>query len=188
MAPEESKPISLISTCQANGIEVICAAANGRARSLNQGARQANGDFLWFVHADTQLTSQHVIALRDALRIDPQALHYFDIVFFDAPAIMRLNAWGTNLRSRWLGSPFGDQGLCLQKSIFFSTGGYPESVRIGEDHFWVRRARRQGISLHRIAVPLPTSGRKYVQQGWLSTTIRHNMLFLKQKIKSPPSS
>ncbi len=36
----------------------VVLSAPGRARQMNAGARQARGDWLWFVHADSQLLKQ----------------------------------------------------------------------------------------------------------------------------------
>ena len=61
-----------------------------------------------------------------------------DWVKFDGLA-MQLNAAGANLRSRWLGLPFGDQGLVLPRASFERLGGFDPALRYGEDHALVWR-------------------------------------------------
>ncbi len=146
----------------------------GRARQLNEGGRAAQRDILWFLHADSHFTSDTSAALLTALRVAPEALHFFDLAFMhDGPPAMMLNALGARIRSRWLGMPFGDQGLAIRRSTFETLGGFDESASHGEDHLFVWRARRAGIALHATGAGLRTSARRYSENGWLRTTLRH---------------
>ncbi|HZF97242.1 MAG TPA: glycosyl transferase family 2, partial [Pseudoxanthomonas sp.] len=86
---------------------------------------------------------------------------------------MALNALGAWFRSRCLGLPFGDQGLALPRALFERLGGFDESLRGGEDHDLVWRARRAGVPLQPARAPLYTSARKYAQRGWGATTAFH---------------
>jgi hypothetical protein len=118
-------------------------------------------------------------AVRDA----PGALHYFDLAFLgDGPRRCKLNALGARFRSRVLGMPFGDQGLCVRRDLFEALGGYDEAARYGEDHLLVWAARRAGVRLHPVGQRLRTSARKYGRQGWARTTARHLVLTLRQAL------
>ena len=147
-------------------------AAAGRTRQLNAGARVARGAWLCFLHADSRLPPAALRAL-DALPQGPDALRYFDLRFCDGPAAMRLNAAGAFIRSRWLGLPFGDQGLCLPRTWFERLGGFDETIGCGEDHALVWAARRAGLPLRPLRAPILTSARKYAERGWLRTTWLH---------------
>jgi hypothetical protein len=151
----------------------------GRARQQNAGAAAARGTTLWFLHADSRLPARSVAA---ALRFaGTSALGYFDLRFLDdGPRLARLNAMGAWLRSRWLGLPFGDQGLILPGALFRSLGGFDESLAAGEDHALVWAARRAGIALLPLRAPLRTSARRYAEQGWLRTTVQHGRLTISQ--------
>lgn len=153
----------------------------GRARQMNLGARVARGDWLWFVHADSRLLPQTLPALQEFIKRPKDALGWFDLRFRnDGPRLCRLNAWGANLRSRWWGLPFGDQGLVLKRSRFEALGGFDESLRCGEDHHFVWRAHGRGLPVQRIGAPLATSARKYADLGWLHVTLRHIRLTFSQ--------
>lgn len=143
-----------------------------RAESLNAGAAKSTREFLWFLHADTRVTAHNLKALEQALGGNPGCLHYFDLAF-DKTGLPALNAWGANMRSRLFGTPFGDQGFCIAKALFCTTGGFPEDAPYGEDLTFVWRARRAGIMLNRIPSTLVTSARKYSAHGWLKITLRH---------------
>jgi rSAM/selenodomain-associated transferase 2 len=146
----------------------------GRAKQMNRGATMADRPFLWFLHADSRIKSDAFEKLEAALREDPDAIHYFDLAFQeDGPRLAAVNAWGANLRSRFLHLPFGDQGLCLSKQQFHRLGGFDESVPYGEDHRLIWHAHRKRIPVRRIKAQIATSARKYRQYGWLRTTGFH---------------
>lgn len=151
----------------------------GRARQQNAGAAAAGGETLWFLHADSRLPAASAAkAMGFAGR---PALGYFDLRFRDdGPRLAQLNALGAWLRSRWLGLPFGDQGLILPRRTFHALGGFDESLSAGEDHALVWAARRARIPLAPLRAPLQTSARRYAEHGWLRTTVRHARLTIAQ--------
>lgn len=150
------------------------AAVAGRASQQNAGAALANGRWVWFLHADAQLSPATLPALARLLQHDAPALGYFDLRFLDdGPRLMTLNTMGAWLRSRCLGLPFGDQGLVLPLETFRQLGGFHTQLQSGEDHDLVWRARRAGIPLRALRAPLYTSARKYAQRGWRATTWLH---------------
>ena len=146
----------------------------GRGRQLNHGAREADGEWLWFLHADSRLEPHTVCALLDFLARGEAALGWFDLAFRPGgPPLMCLNAWEANLRSTWLRMPFGDQGFVIPARSFATLGGFEENAPYGEDHVLAWAVRRSGLPLRRIGARLFTSARKYERGGWASTTARH---------------
>jgi hypothetical protein len=158
-----------------------CTAPPGRARQMNAGARAARGRWLWFVHADSRLHPRTLAALAGFLAADRDTLGYFDLRYRgDGPRLAKLNALGANLRARWLGLPFGDQGFVIPAGWFGRLGGYDESAVRGEDHRLVWRARGAGLVLRRVPAPLLSSARKYARRGWARTTLSHIDLTARQ--------
>lgn len=159
----------------------ICASAPGRACQMNAAARTASGRWLWFLHADSRLSSRTVTALRHFLEEDVDALGYFDLRYRgDGPTLARLNACMANLRAHWLSMPFGDQGLVLPAAWFERLGGYDEHAPRGEDHLLVWRARQAGLPLHRLGAPLSSSARSYGERGWCRATAGNLCLTVRQ--------
>lgn len=156
--------------------------AQGRARQLNAGATEASGEFLWFVHSDSEISAALIAELRELLQRRPQReLWFFRLSFKnDGPLLMRLNGWGANFRSGVLGMPFGDQGFLVEKTVFEELGGFDERCAYGEDHLFAWSCRRSGVQLRMGKETIVTSARKYQQQGWLRTTLLHLMLTGKQ--------
>lgn len=156
----------------------------GRARQMNAGAASARGEFFWFLHADTRLKPSALDALFRSIDRFPNDLHYFSLRFLnDGPRAMFLNAWGARWRSRWLGMPFGDQGLCLRADRFRELGGFDESLPCAEDHALVQFARRRGLRLRCTGAAIATSARKYREHGWWRTTRRHLGFTLRKLIR-----
>lgn len=152
----------------------VCSAPAGRARQLNAGAAATQADWLWFVHADSRVTAATLAALRRFVAADQSAIGYFDLRFLDdGPRLTVLNTIGANVRSRWLGLPFGDQGLLLPRRVFAALGGFDESEPGGEDHALVWAARRARVPLVALDAPIYTSARKYARGGWWATTRGH---------------
>lgn len=151
-----------------------CRSEPGRARQQNLGAHLASGDWLWFVHADSRLRADTLGSLQDFIVQGSAALGWFSLAFrHDGPRCTALNAVGANWRARWLGLPFGDQGLLLPRASFDALHGFDEQATYGEDHLLVWAARQAGLPLRHIPAVLETSARKYARHGWLRTTLRH---------------
>lgn len=155
----------------------------GRARQMNWGASQAAAEYLWFVHADSEMNEGEIQALNESIRKKPNVLHYFDLRFLaDGPRLMKLNEFGVWFRSHVLKIPFGDQGYCISRDNFAELGGFDESAPYGEDHLWLWSARRAGIALCPVGRSIGTSARKYRKQGWAFTTGLHLALTAKQAV------
>tara|TARA_B100001564_G_C20606879_1_gene655599 strand:- start:639 stop:1253 length:615 start_codon:yes stop_codon:yes gene_type:complete len=154
--------------------------AGGRAACMNEGARRARGDYLWFLHADCQVNSSHIECLARSLHKYPDALHYFRLVFHDGPWMLVFNQWGAYVRSHWFNIPFGDQGFCLSRAQFNKLKGYRLGLSYGEDHVFVWQARKAKVKLMPMRKGLGTSGRTYEERGWLKNSLIYQWLWLRQ--------
>lgn len=157
--------------------------ARGRARQLNRGAASTRKTFLWFLHADSRFSANSLAALAESARNNFRALHYFDLAFQnDGPRLTALNEAGAWIRSHLLGLPFGDQGFCIPRTVFYELGAFRQDVGYGEDHLFVWQARQHQVPLACTGAPIFTSARKYSEQGWLHTTLKHFLLTYRQAI------
>lgn len=158
-----------------------CRTEPGRARQQNFGSTLATGRWLWFLHADSRLRPECLRELQRFLGEGTESLGWFKLAFRnDGPRLTRLNAMGANVRARWFGLPFGDQGLVLPRHCFEAVHGFDEQVRHGEDHLLVWAVRRVGLPQRRIPAFIETSARKYARHGWLATTWQHWHLTIAQ--------
>ena len=146
----------------------------GRAQQMNHGARHARGDILLFLHADTLLPPDGLDAVRRALQQPGMVGGAFRLIIAPATPALRLVAWGTNLRSRFGGLPYGDQALSVWRRVFEELGGY-DDVPFMEDVRLVQALRRRG-RLIILPQAVATSGRRWQQDGVLYTTARNIFL------------
>lgn len=150
--------------------------ARGRGFQLAAGAEAAEMPWLLFLHADTRLSADW-LAVAVSFASDPanaRRAGYFRLRFdSEAPAARRIEravAW----RSRWLGLPYGDQGLLIAADFYRELGGYAP-LPLMEDVDLVRRIRRRRlVALDADAV---TSASRYERDGWLLRPAR-NLLCL----------
>jgi rSAM/selenodomain-associated transferase 2 len=147
----------------------------GRARQMNAGAAAATGDWLLFLHADTQLPARW----RDAIASCSATGCIAGCFRFalDAPgAWPRAIERGVRLRVALLGLPYGDQVLFVRREVFHAIGGYND-LPIMEDVDLVRRLRRRGRLLCS-ALPIVTSARRWLQEGWARRSAANVVLIL----------
>ena len=144
----------------------------GRAVQLNNGSFMARGKFLWFLHADSRITSHDFKIFYQKQIQCPNDLTYFNLKFYPRSKKMRLNEMGAKFRSDIFKLPFGDQGLGLSKENFQKLGGFPITP-LGEDIGLVCIARKNGIALTNNGAKIYTSARKYEKNGWIKTTLIH---------------
>ena len=155
------------------GAERVLCSAPGRARQMDAGYREARGETVLFLHADTRLDAGWAEALARALG-DPRVAGGAFRLRFDSPRrIYRVIEAGVRLRARLAGLPFGDQGLFVRRALLDESGGIP-AVPIFEDLDLVRRIRRAGR-----LVLLPerawTSPRRYERNGPLRQVLRNTL-------------
>ncbi len=158
---------------QAAGARVMVAGGD-RARQMNAGAQAAQGKIFFFLHADTSPPPGFDQAIREALKDPRVAAGAFRLGIVGNSSGLRLVEHLANWRSRWLGLPYGDQGLFLRADLFREMGGFPE-LPIMEDFVMARRLRRRG----RIVILPPsvaTSGRRWQSLGIWRTTLINQMM------------
>jgi rSAM/selenodomain-associated transferase 2 len=146
----------------------------GRARQMNLGAAHATGDILLFLHADTLLPPDSLDAVRCAMQRSQVAGGAFRLVIEPTTPALRLVAWGANLRSRFGRLPYGDQALFVRRSLFERLGGYANAAFL-EDVILVRAMRRHG-RLVLVPQAVQTSGRRWLHEGVVYTTVRNNVI------------
>ena len=112
----------------------------GRGTQLNKGAQLASGDWFLFLHADTVLTSgwdaSFVVFTRHPSNTERGGVFTFALDTNDIKA--RLVEKAVRFRNNWLGLPYGDQGLIINKRFYNCLGGY-RNWPIMEDVDLVRR-------------------------------------------------
>lgn len=160
-------------------------APQGRARQMNAGASVARGEILLFLHADTRLPET---ALATAARlVDNGARAGAFGLAIDSPRVsIRLIARAATLRARYLGLPYGDQGLFLRRDLFEGLGGFAD-LPLMEDVEFVRRLARNGVRPVVARESVVTSARRFERLGPLACTLRNWTLLSLYLLGAPPA-
>jgi rSAM/selenodomain-associated transferase 2 len=145
----------------------VIAAPRGRAMQMNAGAREARGEWLLFLHADTVLPADAPRAVEDAAARGEWGR--FDVAIDGADPMLVLVALAMNLRSRFTGIATGDQAIFMSRAAFEAVGGYPP-IPLMEDVALSRalRARGRPVCLRQRVV---TSARRWERHGTLRTIL-----------------
>ena len=155
-------------------VDRVLHCAPGRARQMNLGAAAAQGDYLWFVHADTRVGPQALKALQAALRQRP-LWGRFDVRLSGGGLALGVIGRMISLRSRITGIASGDQGLFVDRRQFEALGGYADIPLMEDIELCQRLKRRQRPCCLRAV--LQTSSRRWQQNGvwrtvWLMWCLR----------------
>lgn len=134
--------------------------APSRGGQLRRGCAAARGDWLLVIHADTQLHAGWSEAV--AAHLGQQSAGYFRLRFASGGVAARIVAGWANLRARFLGLPYGDQGLLISRALYDQIGGF-EDIPLMEDVAMARALKGRLDKLEGVAV---TSAEKYLRQGW----------------------
>ena len=108
----------------------VCRSAKGRARQMNTGAHHANGDILYFLHADTLPPKTFIANIRSASS-DGKKAGCFRMDFNDSDPIMSLYGWFTQFPL--IVCRGGDQSLFIDNVLFHEIGGFDETLVVMED-------------------------------------------------------
>lgn len=146
---------------------ILLESERGTSRQRNLGAQHANGDLLIWMDADDVPAPDFVAKVVASYQRWPFAVACPWFVARDAGFNVRLIYFVFNLLffagQGWLRM---GSGVCLitPKKVFETIGGFDESLHLGEDIHFIRRAGRVGLHRH-LLVPLETSGRRFQQKG-----------------------
>jgi rSAM/selenodomain-associated transferase 2 len=135
----------------------------GRARQMNAGAAQAQGQLLVFLHADTRLPNVSIPDLLKRLEEYRRSWGRFDVTIEGRSLWLPVVAFMMNLRSRVTGITTGDQCLFITREMFDKVGGFPDQPLM-EDVEISARLKKLSPPLclrHKVV----TSGRRWDERG-----------------------
>ena len=146
----------------------------GRATQMNAGASKANGDVLWFLHADSQLPENADKLIVNALTNGASTWGRFDVRLSGRNPSLRMVEAMMNLRSRLTGIATGDQAIFISKDLFEKSGGFPDQCLMEDIEISKKLKKYQSpVSLRET---LMTSSRRWEENGILKTILLMWML------------
>ena len=141
------------------GAKVYKSKERNRGLQLNLGAKNSNGEWLIFLHADTRLTLDWFTKTTSVLKGDKNFIYYFKFKINNKKVIYRVLEILVNLRSQYFKKPYGDQGLIIHRSIYLKNNGF-RKIPLMEDVDFLRRLNNKK-NLKQLNLPIFTSSRKW---------------------------
>jgi rSAM/selenodomain-associated transferase 2 len=161
----------------------LLTAPKGRASQMNAGAREARGEWLLFLHADTWLPDGALVRLNqmegDANVQAGGFLHQFSGHDWRLRLISFLDNFRC-VRSRII---YGDQAMFVRRELFEKLGGFPNQPILEDVAFCEKLIRVTEPVL--LAPPVVTDSRKFVKMGIWKSFVRVLLIILHAQFRLP---
>ena len=147
------------------------------SKGRNEGAKIVKGDILFFLDADVVLPDnffEKALAEFKARNLEfasfcitptsKRKMSLFLLNFF--------YNWPVILLEKVL--PHAAMGILVKRDLFEKLGGYDESIKLAEDHYLVRRAKKEfkaNIGILR-SVKIFSADRRFKKDGWFNTGLK----------------
>lgn len=156
-----------------HGVRCI-ASERGRAVQMNAAAREARGDLLLFLHADSDLDASGFERMTHIMQNGRYQGGAFSLsIDSHTPALQTISRLAT-LRSRYLNLVYGDQGIFVRPEVFRALGGF-SPLPICEDLDFFLRLKKQGRTVI-LRETISTSARRWHAEGVVWTTSRNILI------------
>ncbi|KGG23197.1 Glycosyltransferase [Prochlorococcus marinus str. SS51] len=158
------------------GAKVIAMTNKNRGEQLHTGAMSANGNWLFFLHADSRLKYNWKSKIINLISnpLSKQYAWYFNFKTEKKGFIWFILELAVYIRSNLFNSPYGDQGLLLSKELYSRIGGYKE-IPIMEDLDLITRLK-QITTLRSLGSGIETNSRKYLGSNIIKNAIKNALL------------
>jgi rSAM/selenodomain-associated transferase 2 len=140
----------------------------GRAKQMNRGIEEAQGDILLFLHADTRLPSDALACIINAAE-NGYYWGRFNVRLSGERFMFRIIERAMNLRSCLTGIATGDQAIFVSSESVDIIGAFPQ-IPLMEDVLFSKRLRELGWPAC-IKQKVVTSSRRWEQRGIMRTVV-----------------
>ncbi|MBS3168668.1 TIGR04283 family arsenosugar biosynthesis glycosyltransferase [Candidatus Woesearchaeota archaeon] len=141
----------------------------GRAKQMNLGAKNAKGDILIFLHADTKLQKDALTKIEKALEDQSYVAGAFSLRLDSKNLFLKLVSFITSIRSKIVRIPYGDQAIFIRKNYFKKINGFRD-IPILEDVELMRSIRKNCNCIKILDEEVISSARRWNEKGIIKTT------------------
>ena len=156
----------------------------GRALQMNAGANEATGDLLLFLHADSRIEPESYRKMLEYMKNPKWIGGAFTLCIESGKWSLKLIALLANIRSKYFGVAYGDQGFFVRKEVFKDMNGF-SPIPICEDLDFYYRLRKKG-SVILLKEKAHTSPRRWINEGIFFTTVRNFIIAVLFGLGFPP--
>lgn len=168
-----------VAISESKGVRTVLCEEKCRSKQMNLGASIAQGDILYFVHADSRPPASFREDILEALK-EGFPLGCFRFRFDSKSWLLAINSYCT--RFDRLMCRGGDQTLFVRKELFQELRGYREDYRIMEEYDFIHRARKNN-AFKIIPKDVIVSPRKYKNNSYLRVNIANLIVFALFRLK-----
>jgi rSAM/selenodomain-associated transferase 2 len=162
---------------------LLLTAPKGRASQMNAGAKQATGEWLLFLHADTVLPSGAVQRLNEMEADQTIQAGGFMHQFSGDDWRLKLISFLDNFRCIRSRIIYGDQALFVRRTLFEQLGGFPNRP-ILEDVAFCERLIAVTTPLL-LSPSVVTDARKFLKMGIWRSFLRVLLIILHVEFRLP---
>lgn len=161
---------------------ILLNSEKGRAKQMNLGAKQATGNILYFLHADS-FPPKHFDDLIINEVSKGNLAGCFRLQFNNNHWWLRLAGWLTQFS--WRACRGGDQSQFITKKLFYEIGGFSEEYVIYEDNILINElySRKQFVV---IPYKIKTSARLYERHGIWTLQYHFWTIYVKKWLGASP--
>lgn len=145
-----------------------------RAIQMNEGAKQAKGDILYFIHADVRPPQQFTGDILASISRKNQ-FGFFRYRFDSEKRILKFNSLFTHFNNIFVGG--GDQTLFIEAKTFHEVGGFDESLALCEDFDLFKRLKKNKVQFEIVKSMVTISDRKYLKNNYLKVNFTNLVVF-----------
>jgi GT2 family glycosyltransferase len=150
---------------------------------MNAGAKQATGEWLLFLHADTVLPTGAIQRLNDMEADDAIQAGGFMHEFSGHDWRLRLISFLDNFRCTRSRIIYGDQALFVRRSLFEQLRGFPDQLILEDVAFCERLIKVTNPLL--LSPPIVTDSRKFLKMGVWRSFLRVLLIILHVEFRLP---
>ena len=159
---------------------VLIEGSCGRGLQISRGVDKSRGDWILILHADTSLSLDWSVDLLQ--KIDRNFAYHFKLKFKSKSPFARILECWAQMRSNFLGLPYGDQGLLIHRDLLNTTEGYPK-IPLMED---IALARKLKSKTKSVGILAQTGAEKYHKNGWLRQSMINFFLLAQYLLGKDP--
>ncbi|MDH4302133.1 MAG: TIGR04283 family arsenosugar biosynthesis glycosyltransferase [Nitrospira sp.] len=161
----------------------LLVASKGRASQMNAGAKEARGEWLLFLHADTVLPMGALQRLNEMETDQTIQAGGFMHQFSGNDWRLRFISFLDNFRCTRSRIIYGDQALFVRRTLFEALGGFPNQPILEDVAFCERLIKVTDPLL--LSPPVVTDARKFITMGIWTSFLRVLFIILHVEFRLP---